>query len=117
MNRLIQRSQRQGRLQIPAQRPSYGPARINVQHYGQVDKLPPQPDVGEIGRPELVDLADHQILRDVGVTVKLCCESVRTLNLRFRTASKLSLRKMRLTTRSLTSTPLPCTRTVIRRHP
>ena len=49
-----ERAQRDLGVQAGAERPADNPARVGVQDDGQIDELPAQPDVGEVGYPQLV---------------------------------------------------------------
>ena len=66
-NGSIQRCQRQPRFQGPLQRPAHHAARVSIQHHGQINEFFLQPHVGDVGHPELVDIAQHQVFREVRI--------------------------------------------------
>ena len=64
-HRLAQRRYRQPRCQRALQRPADRLAREAVDHHRQKHKLGPQPDVGDVGYPKLVDAAESHARRQV----------------------------------------------------
>ena len=62
-----QRAQRQLIFHGAVQRPADHAARVSVQNHRQEDELLAQPDVGDIGPPELIDAGQHHVPRQVRV--------------------------------------------------
>ena len=54
-DRLLQCRHRQPRRQRSIQLPAHHFARERIQNHRQVDELALQPDVGDVGHPELID--------------------------------------------------------------
>ena len=67
----VQRGQRQSRLQRSPHGPTHTPAGEGVQHNRHKHKLPPQPHIGHVCHPELIDLIQFQVLRQVGIDFQL----------------------------------------------
>ena len=62
-----QRRKRQFVLHRPVQRPADHAAREGVEDHRQVHELVPQPNVGDVGHPELVDAGQHHLARQVRI--------------------------------------------------
>ena len=62
-----QRLERQLVFQRAVQRPADHPPGEGIQNHREIDELPQQPDVGNIGYPELVQARQGHPARQVGI--------------------------------------------------
>jgi hypothetical protein len=63
---LVQRLQGELRAQVVGQGPADHLAGEDVEHHGQIDERLRQPDIGNVGRPQLVEASQDQAARQMG---------------------------------------------------
>ena len=63
--RLIERFEGERRLQMAGERPAHHFARERVDHDGQIDEVLGEPDIGDVGDPELIEASGTQRAREV----------------------------------------------------
>ena len=114
--RHLQRRHRQGRPQVDLQRPADDPTAEGVEDHGEEGKLLEQPQVGDVGHPELIEPGDLHAPREVRDDPPVMAESVVAgTNARRRRHSRLSVRIRRSTRLWLTAQPSRRSRAVRRR--
>ena len=51
----VERFDRQARFEMVGERPAHDPAREGVEDHGEIDELPGQTHVSDVGRPDLIE--------------------------------------------------------------
>ena len=62
----VERLDRQARLEMVGERPADHLARKGVENDGQIDELPGQPDISNVGDPDLIEPRRDKIARQIG---------------------------------------------------
>jgi hypothetical protein len=62
----VERFDRQARLEMVGERPADHLARKSVENDGQIDELPGQPDISDVGDPDLIEPGRDKTARQIG---------------------------------------------------
>lgn len=62
----VERLDGQARFEMVGERPADHPARKGVENDGQIDELPGQPDISNVGDPDLIEAGGDKTARQIG---------------------------------------------------
>src|SRR3989338_9067801 len=66
----VKRCKRQGRIETSGDSISNSPPRKGIQDRRQIDKAGPDANIGDIGKPDLIQLSDIHLLNEIGISGK-----------------------------------------------